>query len=60
VLINTIVYTRLLTGKDTSLRNHLGRAIGPNTEGNETETPPPAQPVPPVAAAPASSDAAAP
>ncbi len=29
VLINTIVYTRLLTGHDTSLRDHLGRAIGP-------------------------------
>ncbi len=29
VLINTIVYTRLLSGHDTSLRDHLGRAIGP-------------------------------
>ncbi len=32
VLINTIVYTRLLTGHDTSLRDHLGRAIGPAVE----------------------------
>ncbi|XHS78884.1 lytic transglycosylase domain-containing protein [Burkholderiaceae bacterium UC74_6] len=43
VLINTIVYTRLLTGNDTSLRDHLGRAIGPATEGTESEAPPPPQ-----------------
>jgi len=35
VLINTIVYTRLLGGADTSLRDHLGRAIGPATDAPE-------------------------
>ena len=40
VLINTIVYNRLLGGADTSLRDHLGQAIGPATEGDAA--PPPA------------------
>jgi len=35
VLINTIVYTRLLGGSDTSLRDHLGRAIGPASADDE-------------------------
>ena len=50
VLINTIVYTRLLTGHDTSLRDHLGRAIGPVVEVPDLPPDAPAQ----AASAPAS------
>ncbi|MBV8500840.1 MAG: lytic transglycosylase domain-containing protein [Paucibacter sp.] len=42
VLINTIVYSRLLGGADKSLRDHLGRAIGPVIESPDTDAPPPA------------------
>ena len=49
VLINTIVYNRMLGGADTSLRDHLGQAIGPAT-GNDAVAVPPAA----AAAAPTS------
>ena len=47
VLINTLVYTQLLGGRNLSLRDHLGQTIGPDTgPPASVEPPPPANPNP--------------